>query len=98
MKTKSKNRIGRPPGRKFPYRNQVAFTPQQWALVNELAKADCLDSPGAVLRKLIVEEARRRDILKTVCADCGGLLVEGHCVSCAVQLEGVSDGRTPNVN
>lgn len=81
--------MGRPKGRKFPYRNQIGFTHQTWALVNEFARADCLDSPGAVIRKLILEEARRRGIAAMFCESCGAAMVEGHCVKCEEEGAGI---------
>jgi hypothetical protein len=82
MSNPKKRGGGRPKGRKVPYRNQVGFTAQQWALLNEIARADALDSPGAAIRKLIVEEARRRGIVGQFCESCGASTVEGHCVAC----------------
>jgi hypothetical protein len=87
--TKAKAKMGRPKGRKFPYRNQIGFTHQTWALVNEFARADCLDSPGAVIRKLILEEARRRGIAAMFCESCGAAMVEGHCVKCEEEGAGI---------
>lgn len=77
-----KNKVGRPKGRLFPHKPQVGFTVLQWAILAELQERDKLDSPAAVLRRLVTLEGQQRGILAELCSHCGGKLIEGHCAAC----------------